>query len=145
MIVKIQEDVFSYESKVFGNFTKRQIVCILISLVIIIPAFVILFWTTGSIDLAAIVSTVLCSPVLMCAVYKRDGQHLEQVMKHKYRAKFVYPQKRKYVMTNLYKDIEMNQKEYENFNETISESEQHKDERSKKIFNALGKKRYDSK
>jgi len=146
MIVKIQEDVYSYESKIWGNFNKRQLICILISLVIIATAFAIIFWTTNSIDLSAIISVVLCSPVLLCAIYNRDGQHLEQVMKYKYQSRFVYPQKRKHVMTNLYQEIEKNQKEYEIYNETLAKEEQpKKDESSKNFIAALDKKRYHSK
>jgi len=147
MIVKIPDDIYRYENKVAANFTMRQIVCIGISLVIIVPVFVLIFWNTDSIDLAALVAFCSGLPILMCATFHLDGQHLEQIVWYKYQSRFKYPQKRKYVMTNLYEEVINNQKEYDKFNENLirNEEPQQKAKASKKIFDALAQKRHHTK
>ncbi len=121
MIVKIPEDIYSYDNKVWGNFTLRQVVCMGIALVTVIPIFVLIFWGTGSMDLAAFVCFFAAAPILLCAKAKKDGQHLEKIIWYKIQARYKYPQKRKYVMTNLYEEVVKNQKEYEAYHETISD------------------------
>lgn len=121
MIVKIPDDIYSYDNKVWGNFTLRQIVCMGIALIVVIPIFILVFWSTASIDLAAIISFFIAVPILMCATFKKDGQHLEQIIWYKFQAKFKYPQKRRYVMTNLYEEVMKNQKEYEAYHEKIND------------------------
>jgi hypothetical protein len=121
MIVRIPDDIYSYDNKVWGNFTLRQIVCMGIALIVVIPIFILLFWSTGSIDLAAVISFFVAVPILMCATFKRDGQHLEKIIRYKLQARFKYPQKRKYVMTNLYEEILKNQKEYEAYHEKVGD------------------------
>lgn len=140
MIVKIPEDIFSYEHRVWGNFTKRQLICIGISLVIVLPTFIALFWSTNSVDLAATVAFIAALPVMMCAFWKKDGQYLEQVVWYKLRARFRYPQKRKYAMTNLYEVIVENQKEYDRFNEEINSTNSSEIRKGgKKVSTFLGK------
>lgn len=144
MIVPITEDLYNYENKVWGNFTKRQLICIGISFAIIVPIFLLLFWSTGSIDLSALAAAFAATPVMMCAVWKKDGQHLEQVVWYKFRARFKFPQKRKHVTTNLYEDIMTNQKEFDKYYDTLNGSTDEESQKNKgapKIINALAKKK----
>ena len=146
MIVKIPKDIYSYENKVVGNFTSRQLICLGIALLIIIPVFAGIFIKTNSIDLAAIVSVIIALPVLLCGVFKKDGQHLEKIIYYKFLSKFVYKQKREFVMSNLYEEIEKNQKEYELANEMLKNTEQQeKKEKHNKWFDSVGKKGHRSK
>lgn len=141
MIVKIPKDIYSYENKVVGNFTSRQLICLGIALLIIIPVFAGIFIKTNSVDLAATVSFIIALPVLLCSVFKKDGQHLEKIIYYKILEKFKYRQKRKFVMSNLYEEIQRNQKEYEFANEKLKhDEEQKKEQNNKKRFASLVKK-----
>jgi len=142
LIVKIPADIYSYDNKVWGNFTIRQIVCMGIALIVVIPIFILLFWSTNSIDLSALVAFFAAVPILMCATFQKDGQHLEKIFWYKFQSKFKYPQKRKYVMTNLYEEVVRNQKEYEAYYETLnSRGKTEKSNRFIKIFKSLAKKK----
>lgn len=146
MIVKIPKDIYSYENKVVGNFTSRQLICLGIALLIIIPVFAGIFIKTNSVDLAATVSFIIALPVLLCSVFKKDGQHLEKIIYYKFLSKFIYKQKREFVMSNLYEEIEKNQKEYELANEMLKNAEQQeKKEKHNKWFDSVGKKGHRSK
>ncbi len=144
MIVQIPKDIYNYEHKVWGNFTKRQLICGLIALLIIFPIFILVFLNTGSPRLAAMLSMAAALPVLFCAVFKRDGQYMEQILRYRCRQRFKYPQKRKFVMTNLYEIIEQNQKEYETADEERKGRKLQKKEGRRKAFFALGKKEHRS-
>ena len=120
MIVKIPEDIYAYENKTVGNFTTRQVVCGLLGFLLIAPTFFFLYWFTGSMELAAFASFLVSSPVFFAAVYKNRGQHLEQVLEYKLVWRFQYPRKRKFVMSNLYEDVERLQKEWEAYEENAN-------------------------
>lgn len=146
MIVKMQEDIYSYENKVAGNFSARQLVCIAIALVIIFPVFIAIFWSTNSPDLAATVAFISGLPVFFCSIFKKDGQHLEKILMYKLKAKLKYTQKRKFVMSNLLEEIQTNQKEYESANEKLENEKQQKEKQDhKKRLTALAKKGHGSK
>lgn len=146
MIVNITEDIYSYENKVAGNFSWRQLVCIGIALAIIFPVFIVLFVSTKSVDLASFAAFVVGIPIFLFSIVKKDGQPLEKVLIYRFIAKFKYTQKRKYIMTNLYEEIQKNQKEYELANEILDNNRQQEKKQSlKKRLVALAKKGYRSK
>lgn len=113
MIVKIPKDIYSYEHKAVGNFTKRQFFCGLIAMALLFPVFAGVFLSTGSPRLAALLGMAAAMPVLLCGIWKRDGQYLDRIIWYKYRQYVQFPRKRKYVMTNLYDIIRQDQKEIE--------------------------------
>jgi hypothetical protein len=146
MIVPIPEDIYSYRHKVWGNFSKRQLVCGVIALIIIFPVFIPVFWYTGSPRLAALLSVVAILPVLFCGIVEKDGQPLEKVIWYKYRQRFKFPQKRKFAMSNLYEIVQQNQKEYEFANEEIESQKQQKGKKGRyKCPAALDQKRHRTK
>lgn len=113
MIVQIPEDIFVYEHKAWGNFTVRQLLCVSIALAVTCAVFIPVFWKTNNPRLATFLASSAGLPILYCAIWKKDGQYLEKVLWYRYRQRFKFPQKRKYVMTNLYEAVQQNQKEYE--------------------------------
>ncbi|QAT48778.1 PrgI family protein [Caproiciproducens sp. NJN-50] len=129
MIVPIPDDIYSYEHKVAGNFTKRQLVCLGIALAVIVLIFVPVFWKTGNPRLSTLLSASAAVPVLYGAIHEKDGQHLEQILRYRYRQHHKFPQKRKFVMTNLYETIQQNQKEYDAAYEKLQEQDGQKAEK----------------
>lgn len=140
MIVQIPEDIYSYEHKVWGNFTKRQLICGAIALLIIFPIFISVFLNTANPRLAAILSMLAAMPVLACGIIKKDGQHMEQILRYRYLQRFKYPQKRKFIMSNLYEIIQQNQKEYETEDEGKDKGLEKKKGRNK-ASSSLAKKK----
>ncbi|HEX3016245.1 MAG TPA: PrgI family protein [Caproicibacter sp.] len=142
MIVQIPEDIYSYEHRALGNFTKRQIICGIIAIAIIFPVFVFTFWKLNNPRLAALLSMLAGFPVIACSIFKKDGQYLEKILLYRYRQRFKYPQKRKFVMSNLYEVIEQNQKEYEAADEEQKANELQKGKKSPhKVVHSMGKKK----
>ena len=139
--VQMPENIYRYEHKVLGNFTARQLICGGIALAIIFPVFLTVFLKTGSPRLAVLLSTAASFPALACSVFKKDGQYLEQILRYRWRQKFKYPQKRKFVMHNLYEIIQQSQKEYETADE---EQEQRREGKKNHSFFplSLGKKKH---
>lgn len=141
MIVQIPEDIYSYEHRVWGNFTKRQLICGAIALLIIFPIFIPVFINTGNPRLAALLSMLAAMPILCCGIVKKDGQHMEQILRYRFLQRFKYPQKRKFVMSNLYEIIQQNQKEYEAKDEGHTVKELEKEKKYCKASSSLGKKK----
>ncbi|WP_042435692.1 PrgI family protein [Faecalispora jeddahensis] len=141
MIIRNLDDIYEYENKVWGNFSSRMLICFLIAIAVAALVFAGLFLPTGSVDLASTVAGICCLPVMWFGIYKKDGQHLEQILKYKYLAKFKYTRKRKFVMTNLYEIIENNQKEWKTANEQLENAIAQEGQKTnhKKLF-PLGKK-----
>ncbi len=147
MIVKIPNDIRSYENKAFGNFTKRQIICLSLAFLIIAPSFYLLFTLTNSIDLAGLMSFLLGFPVIACSFFQRNGVFLEKIVIEKYKERNKCKQNRPFVMQNLYEDIQKLNKEDLLINEKdkLPSIEKAKEEYSKKHNNnAMAKKRHDS-
>lgn len=141
MIVQIPKDIYSYEHKAVGNLTKRQAVCGGIGIVIAFSVFIPVFQKTGDSMPAAFLSMMAVLPVLACCIVKKDGQYWDQILRHRFRQKFRYPRKRKFIMHNLYEIMEQNNKEYEAANEKKNAAEPEKEEGRFKALFALGEKK----
>lgn len=145
MIVPIPEDIYCYEHKVWGNFTKRQLICGTAALIVIFPIFIPVFLKTGNPRLAALLAMFAAMPILLCGIWKRDGQYIDKIIWYKFRERFKFPLKRKFIMTNLYEIIQQNQKEYEQANEESKGKHTKKEKGCFKFFAAMGKKKHGTK
>lgn len=141
MVVQVPKNIYSYEHKVAGNLTKRQLICGIIGLVIIFPIFIVSFQKTGNSSLAGFLSLAAALPVLACSVVKKDGQYWDQILRYRIRQRFLYPRRRKFVMHNLYEIIEQDQKESETANEEREDKKFQKNKGRCKAMLALGKKK----
>jgi hypothetical protein len=142
MIVPIPEDIYCYEHKVWGNFTKRQLICGTAALTVIFPIFIPVFLRTENPRLAALVSMFAALPILLCGIWKRDGQYIDKIIWYKFRQRFKFPQKRKFVMINLYEII---QKEYERAHEKATDKDTEKKKGYFKHIISMGQKRHGTK
>lgn len=107
MIVKIPNDIFQYSNKAIGNFSLRQIICLSASLIVITPVFLLLFLVLKlGTDISAITAMLLGLPIASCGFFNKHGIYLEQIIKYKIDWRFKYSRQRRYVMRNLYEDIE---------------------------------------
>lgn len=103
--VTVPKDVTKVKTKVLFNLTKRQLICFGGGLLIGVPLF---FLTRNS--LGNTMSTLLMIfsmvPAFLLAMYERNGQHLEVILRNMVRSVFLRPKKRLYKTNNFYAVIE---------------------------------------
>lgn len=102
--VQVPKDLNDIKEKFIAGFTKRQVVCFAIGLVIGAPVF---FLTRNTIGMSgAIFAMGACAaPAILCGLYKKNGVFLEKQAKYM-REYFTRPRKRYYRTTNIFMCIE---------------------------------------
>ena len=99
--VPVPKDLARVKTKVAFNLTKRQIVCFGAGGLVGIPTYI---FTRGSIgnEPAALLMIGLMLPFFLFGIYEKDGQPLEQILRHMIRAQFLCAKTRPYQTENLY-------------------------------------------
>jgi hypothetical protein len=102
--VPVPKDLSKVKTKVALNLTKRQIICFAFAGAIGVPIY---FATRGAIgnSAAILIMMGLMLPFFFLAMYERDGQPAEILLRNFIRAK-LWPAKRLYKTENLYKYLE---------------------------------------
>jgi len=113
MYISVPRDLTRVKTKVFFNLTKRQIICFSIGAAIGLPVFFLLKAVAANISFATLGMLGVMMPAFMMAMYEKNGQPLEKIMKHYIEAMFVRPKVRPYKTNNYYKLIEQIGKEVE--------------------------------
>ena len=105
--VPVPKDLTKVKSKFLFNLTKRQVVCFGLGALAGVPLF---FLTKDSLgpSMAVLVMIAAMLPFFMFAMYERNGQPLEVLMRHFIQVRFVRPRQRVYETTNFYATIEQN-------------------------------------
>ena len=118
--VKIPKDLNDIKEKFIMGFTKRQVICFGIGLVIGLSVF---FLTRTALGMSgAIFAMGACAaPAILCGLYRKNGVFLEK------QAKFIYeyftrPRKRYYKTTNIFECIERHI-EYDEINKKLRDAE----------------------
>ncbi|MDR0915660.1 MAG: PrgI family protein [Oscillospiraceae bacterium] len=103
--VNVPKDLTKVKTKVALNLTKRQLICFGSAAVVGVPTYL---FTRGAIgnSVAVIIMIVLMLPMFFLAMYEKDGQPAEKILRNYVRVRFFYPGKRPYRTENLYKLIE---------------------------------------
>lgn len=103
--VPVPKDLSKVKTKVALGLTKRQLICFSIAAAIGVPIF---FLTRGIIgnSPAVLVMILFMLPAFFVAMYEKDGQPAEKIIKNILRARFFFPQTRPYKTENLYSYIE---------------------------------------
>jgi len=102
--VPVPKDLSKVKTKVAFNLTKRQIVCFASAAVIGVPMYLLTRSVIGN-STAVIIMIIIMLPLFFLAMYEKDGQPAEIVLRNFIRAK-VWPGKRPYVTENLYKYLQ---------------------------------------
>ena len=92
--VPVPKDLTKVKTKVAAGLTKRQLICFSLGGLVGLPAY---FLTRGAIGNSA-------SVLLFFAMYERDGQPAEKLLKNRLRYK-LWPKERPYRTENLYKTM----------------------------------------
>ena len=99
--VSVPKDLTKVKNKVAFNLTKRQLICIGIGATMGIPCY-FLFRNAIGINNAAVLMVLMMLPAFLFAMYEKDGMHLEDVLMHMIRVKFIRPSVKKYETENYY-------------------------------------------
>ena len=107
--VTVPKDLSEVKTKLIFNLTKRQLVCFGIGAAIGIPAFFLLRSFTGT-SPAAIVMVVIMLPFFLFAMYEKNGQPLEKVLRNIIQVSFLRPKQRPYETNNYYALLQRQEK-----------------------------------
>ena len=93
--VPVPKDLTKIKTKVMFNLTKRQLICFSLAAVAGIPLFFLLKAHT-SVSAAALMMVLSMLPFFMFALYEKNGQPLEVLLRHIIQARFLRPKQRLY-------------------------------------------------
>ena len=99
--VNVPNDLSKIKTKIAFNLTKRQLICFGIAAAVGLPFYFLSRGLIGSSN-AATGMCLLMLPAFLFAMYEKDGMHLEDVLMHMIRVKFIRPSVRKYETENYY-------------------------------------------
>ena len=102
--VPVPKDLSKVKTKVAFNLTKRQLICFATAAVIGVPAYFIARGALGN-SIAVLAMIALMLPMFFIAMYEKDGQKAEIVLRNFVRAK-LWPGVRPYKTENLYKYLQ---------------------------------------
>ena len=102
--VPVPRDLTKVKTKVALGLTKRQLVCFGTAAAIGVPTF---FLTRGVIgnSPAVLLMIGVMLPAFFMAMYERDGQPAEKILRNMLRSRFIYPQTRAYKTENFYSEL----------------------------------------
>ena len=99
--VTIPKDLSQVKTKFLFNLTKRQVICFGCGILAGLPLFFILRGVMPA-SVAALIMIVVMMPFFLFAMYEKNGEPLEKVLRHIYDAKFKRPKQRPYKTNNFY-------------------------------------------
>ena len=103
--VPVPKDLNTVKTKVAFNLTKRQLICFSLAAAVGVPIY---FLTRGILATTGAVLLLLAAalPFFFFAMYEKNGQPLEKILKNYITTKYRKPQVRPYVTNNIYSAIE---------------------------------------
>ena len=103
--VSVPRDLTRVKSKIVMGLTKRQLICFGGGLLIGVPLF---FLTKNSLGntMSTLLMIFAMVPAFLLAMYEKNGQHLEVILRNMIRSVFLRPKKRLYKTNNFYAVIE---------------------------------------
>ena len=99
--VPVPKDLSRVKTKVLFNLTKRQLICFGSGALVGVPVFFLLKSPLG-VNTAVLVMVILMLPAFLLAMYERNGQPAEKVLKNILNVMFLRPKRRPYRTNNFY-------------------------------------------
>ena len=99
--VPVPKDLTKVKTKVFFGLTKRQLLCFGGGALIGVPLFFLLKDYAGT-SVAAFCMVLVMLPAFLLAMYERNGQYLETIVRNMLSVFFIRPRQRKYETNNFY-------------------------------------------
>ena len=125
--VPVPKDLTTVKTKVAFNLTKRQLICFGLAAAVAVPTY---FLTRSALGTTGAVMTLV-----ILAMYEKDGQPAEKILRNYIRSRFLTPRVRPYKTNNMYSAI-MNQIKLDKEVKIIAEAEyKHKTKTKEKAHN----------
>ena len=103
--VPVPKDLNAVKTKIAFNLTKRQLICFSLAAAAGISVYFLTRGTLGT--TGAVVALLVCAlPFFIFALYEKNGQPLEKILKHYINTTYRRPRRRPYVTNNIYSAIE---------------------------------------
>jgi len=102
--VPVPRDLTKIKTKVALGLTKRQIICFGTAVIIGVPAYFLTRGTIGNSSAVLLMIGVML-PAFFMAMYERDGQAAEKLLRNMIRARWFFPPVRPYRTENFYNVI----------------------------------------
>lgn len=99
--VPVPKDLSKVKTKVLFNLTKRQLICFGIAALVAVPLYFLARKTLDA-TTSAMIMIIAALPFFFFAMYEKDGQPLEKVLRNNYRQKYQRPKIRVYRTENRY-------------------------------------------
>ena len=107
--VPVPKDLNAVKTKVMFNLTKRQLLCFGGGALIGVPLFFLLKGSAGS-STAAICMILVMLPFFLLAMYEKNGQPLEKIIRNIVQVCFLRPKERPYETNNFYDLLDRQEK-----------------------------------
>ena len=102
--VPAPKDLTKVKTKVALNLTKHQLICFTLAAAVGVPVYLLTFPSIGS-SVAVLIMIGIMMPFFYFAMYEKDGQSAEKIMRNYVRA-WLWPGIRVYKTENLYKHLQ---------------------------------------
>ena len=103
--VPVPKDLSTVKTKVMFNLTKRQLICFGSGAAVAVPLF-FLCKTFMNTTVAAILMILTLLPFMLMAMYEKNGQPLEKIVRNIVGVCFTRPKQRPYQTNNFYAVLE---------------------------------------
>jgi len=103
--VSVPRDMSKVKTKAALNLTKRQLICFGAAAAIGVPTYLLTRGAIGN-EAAVIVMIIFMLPAFFIAMYEKDGQPAEKILKNILRARYFFPRTRPYKTKNFYSEIQ---------------------------------------
>ena len=102
--VTVPKDLTKVKSKVLFGLTRRQLVCFGAAVLIGVPLFFLLRSSVNS-STATVCMIVVMLPLFLLAMYEKNGQPLEKIIRNIVQVSFIRPKERPYKTNNFYSAV----------------------------------------
>ena len=99
--ISVPRDFSKVKSKVAFNLTARQLICFGAAAVVGVPLFFVLRDTAGNSG-ATLGMMAVMLPMFFLAMYQKNGQPAEKILRYYFQACFIRPKVRPYQTRNYY-------------------------------------------
>ena len=103
--VNVPKDLSRIKNKAILNLTIRQLICFGAAAAVGVPTYILTRGAIGNTG-AALLMIGLMLPMFFLAMFEKDGQPAEKVLRNYIRTRFYFPGKRPYKTENLYEILE---------------------------------------
>ena len=103
--VTIPKDLTKVKSKVLFGLTRRQLICFGAAVLVGVPLFFLLRNTVDS-STATLCMILVMLPFFLLAMYEKNGQPLEKIIRNIVQVCFLRPKQRPYATNNFYAALE---------------------------------------